>query len=90
MYKDAQPAGTAYGLVYPMAKQGTLLPHTPVRDPQFRISINIYHRLKPVYNGCRSQYRGQCISVDSGTYYVSSFLSFLVSTMKLASFMLRI
>jgi hypothetical protein len=32
---DARPAGTAYGLVYPRATQGTLLSHTPVQDPQF-------------------------------------------------------
>jgi hypothetical protein len=35
MYKDAQPDGTAYGLVYPRAAQGTLLSHPPVQDPQF-------------------------------------------------------
>jgi hypothetical protein len=29
------------------------------------------------------------MSVDSGTYYVSSFLSFLASTTKLARFMFR-
>jgi hypothetical protein len=29
MNKDARPAGTAYGLVYPRATQGTLLSHTP-------------------------------------------------------------
>jgi hypothetical protein len=48
MYKDAQPAGTAYGLVYPRATQGTLLSPPHVQDPQFRISANIHHRLKPV------------------------------------------
>jgi hypothetical protein len=47
-YTDAQPAGTAYGLVYPRATQGTLLSHTPVRDPQTRISIHIHHGMKPV------------------------------------------
>jgi hypothetical protein len=35
MYKDARPAGTAYGLVYLRATQGTLLSHTPLQDPQF-------------------------------------------------------
>jgi hypothetical protein len=35
MYKDARPAGTAFGLVYPRGTQGTLLSHTPVQDPQF-------------------------------------------------------
>jgi hypothetical protein len=35
MYKDARPAGTAYGLVYPRATQGTLLSHPSVQDPQF-------------------------------------------------------
>jgi hypothetical protein len=48
MYKDEQPAGAAYGLVYPRDTQGTLLSHTPVLDPQFRISTNIHHKLKPV------------------------------------------
>jgi hypothetical protein len=38
MYKDARPAGTAYGLVYMRATQGTFLSHThtPLQDPQFR------------------------------------------------------
>jgi hypothetical protein len=35
MYKDAQPAVTVYGLVYPRAAQGTLVSHTPVQDQQF-------------------------------------------------------
>jgi hypothetical protein len=35
MYKDARPAGTAYGLVYPRATQGTLLSPPPYKDPQF-------------------------------------------------------
>jgi hypothetical protein len=50
MYKDAHPAGEKYGLVYLRATQGTILSPTPthVRDPQFRISANIHHRLKPV------------------------------------------
>jgi hypothetical protein len=34
MYKDAQPAVTAYGLVYPRATQGTRVSHPPVQDPQ--------------------------------------------------------
>jgi hypothetical protein len=34
MYKDAQPARTAYGLVYPRATQGTLLspPHYEIHN----------------------------------------------------------
>jgi hypothetical protein len=31
MYKDARPAGTAYGLVYPRATQGTLLSTPPYK-----------------------------------------------------------
>jgi hypothetical protein len=53
------------------------------------ITIHIHHRMRPVYDSCISQYIGQYISVDSGTHGVSSFLSFLVSTTKLASFMFR-
>jgi hypothetical protein len=37
MYKDARPAGTAYGLVYPRATQGTLLSQPPVQDPHVKL-----------------------------------------------------
>jgi hypothetical protein len=41
MYKDAQPAGTAYGLVYLRATQGTLVSPPRTRSTIW-ISTNIH------------------------------------------------